>query len=237
MTETGQNRGPNGSGHRAQKQLERARRDDLVVQLVASGLTFQQVGEQLGVSKSQAHRLFRAALAKIPAGSVDEYRATQREQLNGAVSALWPKVQRADVRACEALVKLLERRARLDGLDAPQVVTGHFDVSGRPIDFAATANDLLARIAASREALSLPVSPGPRTSEGEFEALRAFQEPFPGDATVEREDDRVEGDDVVPPGVEVEAEIVEPAKPWLRPAQQLSVGFAHHERWGRGFDD
>lgn len=54
--------------------------------------------------------------------SVAEYRQVQIERLQAAYAAIWPNVIRGNIGAVNALVKLMEREAKLIGLDAPTKV-------------------------------------------------------------------------------------------------------------------
>jgi hypothetical protein len=60
-----------------------------------------------------------AQLAKVDAKKAEDARRLDLLRVDAAVTGLMPKVKRGDPKAAVGLVKLLERRARLLGLDAP----------------------------------------------------------------------------------------------------------------------
>lgn len=111
---------------RRQLTVAGARRHAEVIRLRGEGLRWAEIGEQLGVSPQRAHRLFRDALAAIPAADVDAYRAQLLHEGDEAVQALRRIVAdpsesgRTKVAAIEAWVRWSDRLGRLLGTDAPQ---------------------------------------------------------------------------------------------------------------------
>lgn len=91
--------------------------------LRAAGATFQQIADALGYSdRSAARKAFHRALdAEVAIGA--EQRETLRQQqqyrLEQMLRAVWPNALRGDVKAQERVLRILERQARLLGLDAP----------------------------------------------------------------------------------------------------------------------
>lgn len=61
--------------------LSAAERDAHVVELKRSGLTFEQIGRQLGVSKQVVHRRFQRAVTLIRATAVEEWRQQQLSEI------------------------------------------------------------------------------------------------------------------------------------------------------------
>lgn len=68
---------------RPPEQVEESRvRRAEVMRLRRAGATFEQIGEQLGISKQAAHKLYKAMLAEIPRDEIETYRAEQVERLD-----------------------------------------------------------------------------------------------------------------------------------------------------------
>lgn len=65
----------------AQDDLATTEKQNRVVEAVRQGHSFREIAELLGISKSQAHRLFRAGLDRIPAHNVQAYREEQLADL------------------------------------------------------------------------------------------------------------------------------------------------------------
>lgn len=124
----------------AKKEDDQRRRAE-VMRLRREGRTFEEIGEQLGVSKQAAHQMYRRTLADIPALEVAEYRAEQAARLdallakaNEVLAAEHVIVQHGKVvmqdgkpipdhgpvlDAIKAVLDIEQRRAKLLGLDTP----------------------------------------------------------------------------------------------------------------------
>lgn len=50
---------------------------------------------------------------------VSVYRQEENERLDALLEAVWPDAQTGDLRAVETVLKLMDRRAKLNGLDMP----------------------------------------------------------------------------------------------------------------------
>lgn len=92
------------------------------IDLRRSGLSFTQIAEKVGISRSSAHQLVQQGMEDARrqiAASVDELRAEELSRLDGMLAKLYPRAARGDVQAADRVLKIGERRARLLGLDAP----------------------------------------------------------------------------------------------------------------------
>jgi transcriptional regulator with XRE-family HTH domain len=83
------------------------------------GLSLRDIARELGVSYQTVSNRIEFANKLIILPGVVERRAMENERLDRLWEKLQPKVERADTRAIEVAIKLLERRAKLNGLDAP----------------------------------------------------------------------------------------------------------------------
>jgi hypothetical protein len=92
------------------------------LELRITGMPFREIGRQLGVSGCQAHHDIARSLAELAAREQDQARIARQldlERINKALAGVMPKAEKGDPQAVNALVRLLELRARLLGLDAP----------------------------------------------------------------------------------------------------------------------
>jgi len=104
---------------RAAKGLEHQRQ---ALELRRMGLGYEAIGAQLGLGKSQAHRLVQAALADCReqvTAHADELRSEELSRLDGMLQGLWPRARKGEAAAVDRVLKIGERRAKLLGLDAP----------------------------------------------------------------------------------------------------------------------
>ena len=114
-----------------------AERRERAFQLRKRGLGFRAIGKRLGVSHVQAYRDVKAVLqdlAKRTQKAARELRQLESERLDFLWLKLLPKLNAGEPKAVQAAVRLVDRRARLFGLDAAKTV----EVSGpggQPIAF------------------------------------------------------------------------------------------------------
>lgn len=100
--------------------LEAAQCFDLKVQ----GYSLRQIAELTGLSKDTVSNRIRHAVDTMISPRVEDYRALQDQQidaLEAEVLAVMRTVDQPETRlkAVDRLVRLMERRARLHGIDAP----------------------------------------------------------------------------------------------------------------------
>lgn len=117
------------------------------VALRLAGLDFQSISDQLGYTNRSvaAQDVDRAISARIEDGtrSIDELREMELLRLDRLQAAAWAKALAGELKSIELVMKIIDRRCKLLGLDAPErheVVT---------LDWLDTQiRDLQARIAA-----------------------------------------------------------------------------------------
>ena len=144
---------------------EQAYIDTKALKLRSLGWTFQKIADEMGCSKQAASDRVKRALREIPQQAIDEYRQMVGEQLDALTEVTMAKAldpsNKGFLFAVDRAIMLLDRRAKLLGLDAPvkqsvEVVT--YD-----------GNSIEARVAELRSALGQlggePVSMDGRTSE------------------------------------------------------------------------
>lgn len=93
------------------------------LELRRAGLGYESIGTKLGLGKSQAHRLVIAALAESRAqvaANADDLRAEELSRLDAMLTGLWPSARNGAGASVDRVIKIMERRAKLLGLDAPE---------------------------------------------------------------------------------------------------------------------
>lgn len=100
------------------KELHQARRAEALTLLLA-GLSYEQIGERLGISKSGAIDMIGRSLDTAESRAVDEMRALENARLDRAQAAIWSKVLNGDEKAIATFLQISKRRSALNGLDAP----------------------------------------------------------------------------------------------------------------------
>lgn len=160
--------------------LDRAKRDAMACDLRRAGLTYQEIADALGMSDPSVARdaiiRSRKAVIKEPA---TELVAWETERLDTILAAIWPKVQKGDLRAIDRVLKVMERRAKYFGLDAPEKIV-HMPVSPERVT------------AANARRIMTELFPGDVTPNGDVKPVAAAQEQPSNDAADTFADDNEE---------------------------------------------
>lgn len=92
------------------------------LQLRMGGLSYAQVGEAMGVGTNAARDMIKRALNRAEKVAASDLRALENERLDRLQAAIWTKALNGDLQAVDRVLRISERRARLNGLDAPSSV-------------------------------------------------------------------------------------------------------------------
>jgi hypothetical protein len=103
-----------------QEQVDALGRQLQALELRKAGVSYQKIADALGYAHaSGAHKAVESALKRTLQDPADEVRRLEVERLDAALFALWPSVTKGQYKAVEVALRLMERRAKLLGLDAP----------------------------------------------------------------------------------------------------------------------
>ena len=110
---------PNGRPSKAGK-VDTLRRETKVMELRAQGWTWQRIADEVGyASASAAKTAFDNAIKRTMQPVADEVRTLELERLDRFLSYLWDKIEQGDPVAIDKGLKIMDRRAKYLGLDAP----------------------------------------------------------------------------------------------------------------------
>lgn len=91
-----------------------------VLELRRAGLTWQRISEETGFADaSGAYLAYKRAIKRTMQQPADELREQEIDRIDRLQLALWPKAMKGDNASINTIVRLMERRARLLGLDTP----------------------------------------------------------------------------------------------------------------------
>jgi len=91
-----------------------------VLDLRRAGFTFQRIAEEVGyATPSGAQRALERIMSRNIPMAPEEFRWQELDRLDRMQVALWPRAMKGDDRAIGTIVRLMERRAKLVGIDAP----------------------------------------------------------------------------------------------------------------------
>jgi len=129
--------------------VERQRR---ALELRKAGASFDEIGSSLGYrGKSGAYQAVMSALRRTLQEPADEVRKLELARLDRAQRSAWERMLHGDLDALGKVLKVMEHRAKLLGLAAPEKIaptdpTGEYEYSGSLLDAKLT------RIAAALQA-------------------------------------------------------------------------------------
>ena len=122
-----------------------------VLELRRAGLTWQRIAEETGYADhTGAYAAYKRAIKRTMQQPADELREAELDRIDRLQLALWPKAMKGDNASINTIIRLMERRARLLGLDTPIKIqqdittwTGDESIDRAVRDLAAllTAND------------------------------------------------------------------------------------------------
>lgn len=106
----------------AHDSTEVKQREKKAVDLALAGHTFDEIADQCGYSsRSGAWQAVQRLLSREAAASADQLRAVDGQRIERLILAHWGRAVNGDVKATDTVLRLLARKARLFGLDAPLV--------------------------------------------------------------------------------------------------------------------
>ena len=133
------------------------------MELRKGGATYEMIGVDLGVSTVRAFQIVNEALKALVAEPAAEVRKLEVERLDHMLSVIWPTATNAMsevttvdasllemiLKAQDGVRKLMERRAKLTGLDAPEKVQEVGPVSDAKASLLAKWNKMAERMRAA----------------------------------------------------------------------------------------
>lgn len=91
-----------------------------VLELRRVGLTWQRIAEEVGYADhTGAYAAYKRAIKRTMQQPADELREQEIDRLDRLQVAVWPSAMKGDTRAIMTILRLMERRAKLLGLDKP----------------------------------------------------------------------------------------------------------------------
>lgn len=121
--------GPYGRKRQAERRAQ-------VMRLRLAGLPFDQIGAQLDppVSMQRAYQLYRDALARVVREPTEDVLTADLERLDLLWRAMLTRAAAGSARHAEIALRVLERRARMLGLDAPTKTEAKVTFTAEEVD-------------------------------------------------------------------------------------------------------
>lgn len=117
-------------------ELELKRRDARVYELRIRGNTFDQIATEVGFSgPSGAWQAYQRVKASHIFESVEEARQLELMRLDDMQFAIWNRAIKGELSALSCVLKIMDRRAKLLGLDKPEKVdVNKWNFTGKDLD-------------------------------------------------------------------------------------------------------
>lgn len=117
-----------------------------VLKLRRGGLTFDVIAQRVGYANpGSAQKAYERSLTRITAEDVGIMRQVENDRLDMAQAAIWVKVLQGDNMSISNLLRIMDRRAKLNGLDVPvriQAEVVSYDIGSIDANIAAIVNEL-----------------------------------------------------------------------------------------------
>jgi hypothetical protein len=114
--------GPNRphNSKRSPKRVQAAQRQRQAMQLRVAGASYSQIAAELGyTSRAGAEKAIIAGLREFFRQPAQDLLALELQRCDRLQLAVWPAAMEGDVQAVLACLKVMERRSKYAGLDAP----------------------------------------------------------------------------------------------------------------------
>jgi hypothetical protein len=128
---------PNSPNSPARITASQRRKD--AVELRKAGATFQQIGDQLGITKQAAFKTVTIALKAINdeiREQADVIRSLEIERLDKLWFVMYKQAVQGNQGAVDRCLKISERRAKLLGMDAPAESRDEVKIIVERVDYA-----------------------------------------------------------------------------------------------------
>ena len=127
--------------------LRAREREVRAFQLRLAGATYSQIADDLGISLGGAHKIIMRVLQRLETTAEETAEVVRRlevERLDRMLLGLWPQAAKGGQGAVDRVLRIMERRAKLLGLDKParQEISGP---DGGPLDLSHLSDEELIR--------------------------------------------------------------------------------------------
>jgi hypothetical protein len=105
--------------------IEDTERANKIMSLRRAGATYKQIAAQVGGSEQNAHQMVTRILGTMRtelAETTDDVRALELERLDALLMGQWSQATAGHQGAVATVLRIMERRARILGIDAPAKV-------------------------------------------------------------------------------------------------------------------
>jgi hypothetical protein len=107
------------------RRIEAAEKRAKAVEMRLMGMPYRKIASRLGISVGMAHKAVTKAMADLQAQqeeAAEQVRAMELDRLDQIMFQHFTQALKGDTAATDRVLKIMERRAKLLGLDAPSKI-------------------------------------------------------------------------------------------------------------------
>ena len=101
------------------RNLESAQKTAQALRMRSEGCGYAEIGKVLGISTQAAWKRVSCGLDELVTDAAEVALAFELARLDSLQLAIWPQATSGDCRAIDRVLRIMERRAKLLGLDSP----------------------------------------------------------------------------------------------------------------------
>jgi hypothetical protein len=94
-------------------------REREIVELRIEGFTWRQIAERIEMSPAGALKAYNRAMVRTLKPATDELRELELDRLDTLQQTYWQPAVQGNMRAADFILRVIDKRAKLLGLDAP----------------------------------------------------------------------------------------------------------------------
>lgn len=101
---------------------ERIDREREIVELRTEGYVWREIAERVNMSTAGVYKAYNRAMTRVIAPSIEEHRELEMDRLDNLQRTYWQPAVNGNLRAADFVLRVIDKRAKLLGLDAPMKV-------------------------------------------------------------------------------------------------------------------
>ena len=98
---------------------ERINKEREIVELRTEGYVWREIADQVGMSTAGVYKAYNRAMTRVIAPSIEEHRELELDRLDILQRTYWQPAVNGNLRAADYVLRVIDKRAKLLGLDAP----------------------------------------------------------------------------------------------------------------------
>jgi hypothetical protein len=99
-------------------EVELLQRESEIVELRTEGFVWREIAQRVNMSTAGVAKAYDRALERIIAPAVEQHRTTELDRLDILQRVYWQPAINGNLRAADFVLRVIEKRAKLLGLDA-----------------------------------------------------------------------------------------------------------------------